>query len=142
MNKLKFISNLNNLKNGSLIKRNLNLTQFQNATSSNTNQPSYYVFDRNTKKMQRNRIALQKDAGWLKEEIGGRVADRIFDIKRNFDTIIDLGCQRGYVSKHLSKVINVFSSYLAKKLDYTVFFCKKETVKKIYMLEMADKLLV
>jgi hypothetical protein len=102
MNKLRFISNnFNRL----LIKRNSNLIQNTlNASSSNPTQPTYYVFDRNTKKMQRNTIASQKDAGWLKEEIGGRVADRIFDIKRNFDTIIDLGCQRGYVSKHLSKV--------------------------------------
>jgi NADH dehydrogenase [ubiquinone] 1 alpha subcomplex assembly factor 5 len=54
--------------------------------------------------MQRNRIAEHSDGGWLKEEIGHRVADRIFDVKRTFDTIVDLGCQRGYVTKHLSKV--------------------------------------
>ncbi len=101
--KLRLILNFNN-SNVSLFKRNFNLTQLRNLSSSNPTQPSYYVFDRNTKKMQRNRIAVHKEAGWLKEEIGGRVADRIFDIKRNFDTMIDLGCQRGYVSKHLSKV--------------------------------------
>ena len=77
--------------------------------------PSYYVFDRNVKKMQRNRIASSDSDGgvWLKEEIGHRVADRIFDIKRSFNNIVDLGSQRGYVVKHLTKVrlTHIFFSY-------------------------------
>ena len=48
------------------------------------------------------------------------MADRVFDVKRSFNKILDLGSSRGYVSKHLTK----------------------ETVKKIIMLEMADKVLV
>jgi hypothetical protein len=65
------------------------------------------VFDRNTKKIQRNSLANDpnfKDYEYIKSEIGFRLADRIFDIKRNFNSMLDLGCQRGYVSKHLTKV--------------------------------------
>ena len=61
-----------------------------------------------------------KNYEYLFDEVGFRVADRVFDIKRSFDKVLDLGCSRGYVAKHLTK----------------------ETVKKLYMLEMADKLLV
>ena len=65
------------------------------------------IFDRKVKKIQRNRIALDPnnaDYDYIKSEVGYRVADRIFDIKRSFNTILDLGCQKGYVSKHLSTV--------------------------------------
>jgi hypothetical protein len=72
---------------------------------------SMNIFDRNVKLIQRNKTALHpnyKDFDYVKEEIGARVADRIFDIKRSFNTILDLGCQRGYVSKHLTKVIFLY----------------------------------
>ena len=65
------------------------------------------IFDRKVKKIQRNKTALDPnsaDYDYVKSEVGYRVADRIFDIKRSFNTILDLGCQKGYVSKHLSKV--------------------------------------
>ncbi len=56
---------------------------------------------------------------YLKDETGFRVADRVLDIKRSFNTIVDLGCSRGYVSKHFTK----------------------ETVKKVYMLDMSESML-
>jgi NADH dehydrogenase [ubiquinone] 1 alpha subcomplex assembly factor 5 len=68
---------------------------------------SLNIFDRKVKKIQRNRIASDPsntDYDYLKSEVGYRVVDRIFDIKRSFNTILDLGCQKGYVSRHLSKV--------------------------------------
>ncbi len=97
MNRLRIFSNR-------IIINKCNVLNTKINSHSNQTPPSYYVFDRNTKKMQRNRIANESDGGWLKEEIGSRVADRIYDIKRSFNTIVDLGCQRGYVSKHLTKV--------------------------------------
>ena len=84
---------------------------------------SLYIFDRNVKRMQRDRAANEpnhKDYEYVKSEVGYRVADRIFDIKRSFNNILDLGCQRGYVSKHLTK----------------------DTVNKIHMFEMSEDLLV
>jgi hypothetical protein len=68
---------------------------------------SLNIFDRETKRSQKNLTSLDanyKDYEYVKSEVGYRVADRVFDIKRSFDTILDLGCQRGYVSKHLTKV--------------------------------------
>ncbi|CAD5121242.1 DgyrCDS9775 [Dimorphilus gyrociliatus] len=62
------------------------------------------VFDRQTKRTQRNRTAHIKDYqvyDYIKEEIGYRVADRICDIKRKFNVAVDLGCGRGHVSKHI-----------------------------------------
>lgn len=33
--------------------------------------------------------------------MGFRLADRLFDIKKEFDVAADLGCNRGFVSKHV-----------------------------------------
>lgn len=38
---------------------------------------------------------------YLKEEVGYRVADRVFDIKRQFEKAADLGCNRGFLSRHI-----------------------------------------
>lgn len=38
---------------------------------------------------------------YLKEEVGFRLSDRVFDVKRQFKNAVDLGCGRGYVSKHI-----------------------------------------
>ncbi|KAM4695143.1 arginine-hydroxylase NDUFAF5, mitochondrial isoform 2-T2 [Discoglossus pictus] len=37
------------------------------------------------------------------EEVGGRIADRVFDVARTFPLALDLGCGRGYISQHLQK---------------------------------------
>ncbi|ESO91946.1 hypothetical protein LOTGIDRAFT_121553 [Lottia gigantea] len=62
------------------------------------------VFDRNAKRMQRNRTASMEDYevyNYVKEEVGYGLADRICDIKRKFNVALDLGCSRGHVSKHI-----------------------------------------
>lgn len=62
------------------------------------------IFDRNTKLLQRERAAQIADVklyDYIKNEVGYRLADRIFDIKRNFKKALDLGCGRGHVSKHI-----------------------------------------
>lgn len=63
------------------------------------------IFDRKAKTLQKQRSASLPDVevyDYLKEEIGYRLADRIFDIKRKFNHVVDLGCGRGYVSKHIT----------------------------------------
>jgi len=65
------------------------------------------IFDRRTKKLHRDRAALTKDYetyNYLKDEVGFRLSDRIFDINKSFKVAVDLGCGFGHVSKHLSKV--------------------------------------
>nr|CAG4641025.1 EOG090X09JT [Eulimnadia texana] len=64
------------------------------------------VFDREAKKLQRDRAARAANASlydYLKDEVGYRVADRVYDINRTFANVLDLGCGRGHVSKNLSK---------------------------------------
>lgn len=63
------------------------------------------VFDRKAKVIQKQRAAMAEDCSvyeYLKEEIGYRLSDRIFDIKRQFNLVVDLGCGYGHVSKHIS----------------------------------------
>lgn len=63
------------------------------------------VFDQKTKHLQRERAGCAPDVevyDYLKNEIGYRLADRIFDIKRKFKLAADVGCSRGYVAKHVS----------------------------------------
>lgn len=38
---------------------------------------------------------------YIKDEVGFRLSDRVFDIKKKFDVAVDLGCGRGYISKHI-----------------------------------------
>lgn len=81
------------------ISSKFTLNQISNPSSS------IYIFDRHTKSLQRERALKAKDVSvydYLKDEIGYRLADRVYDIKRKFALAADLGCSRGYVSKHLS----------------------------------------
>lgn len=64
------------------------------------------VFDRTAKKRQRNVTALAGDYhvfNYLKDEVGLRLSDRVFDVNRKFKCGLDLGCGYGHVSKHLSQ---------------------------------------
>ncbi|XP_017759748.1 PREDICTED: NADH dehydrogenase [ubiquinone] 1 alpha subcomplex assembly factor 5 [Eufriesea mexicana] len=81
--------------------RNINssVTNFALPTSN-----VMYIFDRHTKLLQKERAAQAADVklyDYIKDEVGYRLADRILDIKRNFKKALDLGCGRGYVSKHI-----------------------------------------
>ncbi|KAG6455887.1 hypothetical protein O3G_MSEX009437 [Manduca sexta] len=61
------------------------------------------IFDRKSKLLQRERSAQRDDyhlAEFIKEEVGWRTADRVFDIKRTFKNAVELGASRGYVSRH------------------------------------------
>lgn len=63
------------------------------------------VFDRKAKTYHRERAAALEDTlafDYIKEEIGYRVADRVMDISRPLNVCVDLGCGRGYVTRHLS----------------------------------------
>ncbi|XP_030753976.1 arginine-hydroxylase NDUFAF5, mitochondrial [Sitophilus oryzae] len=82
------------------ISTTLPSAKFKNESGSTLN-----IFDRNTKNLQRQRAAIAEDVNlydYLKDEIGFRLADRVFDIKRKFKLAADIGCNRGYISKHIS----------------------------------------
>nr|CAG4637176.1 EOG090X09JT [Ceriodaphnia reticulata]SVE73058.1 EOG090X09JT [Ceriodaphnia reticulata] len=64
------------------------------------------VFDRQAKKLQRGRTAMNKDYrvfNYLKDEVGYRLSDRVYDINRKFKAGLDLGCGYGHLSKHLTQ---------------------------------------
>lgn len=78
---------------------------------------SLNIFDRETKRKQKNFTCSNADFKqfeYVKEEVGYRMVDRVFDIKRTFDKVLDLGCQRGYVSRHLTNVSLSLSRIHAK----------------------------
>ncbi|CAH2101794.1 unnamed protein product [Euphydryas editha] len=61
------------------------------------------IFDRKAKILQKDRAAQSDNyhlSEYIKEEVGWRTADRIFDIKRTFKNAVELGAGRGYVSRH------------------------------------------
>uniref|UniRef100_A0A0N4ZPW0 Arginine-hydroxylase NDUFAF5, mitochondrial n=1 Tax=Parastrongyloides trichosuri TaxID=131310 RepID=A0A0N4ZPW0_PARTI len=67
---------------------------------------NYSIFDRNVKKHQRNWCVSQpeyKDVQYLKEEIGYRVADKVFDLTKFNEKVLDLGCGGGFISPHMIK---------------------------------------
>lgn len=52
------------------------------------------IFDRHTKFLQRERAAANENVNlydYLKDEVGYRLADRVFDIKRTFEIAVDFG---------------------------------------------------
>lgn len=62
------------------------------------------IFDRNAKRIQKERAALDPEVAvfdYLKEEVGFRLSERILDIKRKFGKVVELGCGRGHLSKHV-----------------------------------------
>lgn len=62
------------------------------------------VFDRDAKLLQKWRASKLENPQiyqYLKDEVGYRLADRVFDIKRKFGKVVDLGCGRGSVSKNI-----------------------------------------
>jgi hypothetical protein len=66
------------------------------------------VFDRNTKRLQRNRAAIASDAhiyDYLKDEVASRMVDRVCDVARFFPAALDVGCGRGHIAKEMNSDI-------------------------------------
>jgi len=65
------------------------------------------VFDRKAKALHRDRSVIIRDDhqvfDYLKEEVGYRVYDRILDIKRHFNTVVDLSAGKGYIGRNFTK---------------------------------------
>lgn len=67
-----------------------------------------HVFDRRAKMLQRDRAAASASVGdyeRLKDEVAWQVCDRMYDIARTFPRVLDLGCGRGYIGRHLQKEV-------------------------------------
>ncbi|XP_031806944.1 arginine-hydroxylase NDUFAF5, mitochondrial isoform X3 [Sarcophilus harrisii] len=94
------------------------------------------VFDRVLKRKQKNWAAQQPEPlkyEYLKEEVGSRVADRVYDIARDFPLALDVGCGRGYIAQHLNKVYLFFFRKLLEKFS-------KQTLQKMLCLHWVNDL--
>ncbi|GIY27405.1 arginine-hydroxylase NDUFAF5, mitochondrial [Caerostris darwini] len=66
---------------------------------------SLNVFDRKAKRKHRDWCASVEDGhvyDYIKDVIGDRVADRVYDINRKFSVVVELGCGKGHITKHLT----------------------------------------
>uniref|UniRef100_A0A8B9HNR7 Arginine-hydroxylase NDUFAF5, mitochondrial n=1 Tax=Astyanax mexicanus TaxID=7994 RepID=A0A8B9HNR7_ASTMX len=66
------------------------------------------VFDRNMKKRQKSWASALQDNhkyDYLRDEVGIRVADRVYDIARTFPLALDVGCGKSHIAEHLSKEV-------------------------------------
>ncbi|XP_022070148.2 arginine-hydroxylase NDUFAF5, mitochondrial [Acanthochromis polyacanthus] len=64
------------------------------------------VFNRDMKKRQKQRVAALKDGhqyDYLRDEVGSRVADRVYDIARTFPLALDIGGGKSHIAEHLNK---------------------------------------
>eukprot|EP00096_Caligus_rogercresseyi_P005679 TRINITY_DN21651_c0_g1_i1.p1 TRINITY_DN21651_c0_g1~~TRINITY_DN21651_c0_g1_i1.p1 ORF type:complete len:239 (-),score=49.34 TRINITY_DN21651_c0_g1_i1:79-795(-) len=96
-----------------MFHRGLSLRKFSTPQKVN-------LFDRLGKLKQRERAAASpqvEDHDFLKEEIGFRVADRILDIKRKMNTLVDIGSGRGFVPRHITT--HSFDKVIATEMSPT-----------------------
>ncbi|XP_041839272.1 arginine-hydroxylase NDUFAF5, mitochondrial [Melanotaenia boesemani] len=64
------------------------------------------VFNRAMKKRQKNWAASLQDGhhyDYLRDEVGSRVADRVYDIARTFPLALDVGGGKSHITEHLNK---------------------------------------
>lgn len=68
---------------------------------------SHKVFDRRMKRQQREQTAKLEDFDtyqYVKEEIGFRMAEKVWDIKRVFHTGVELSSGTGFIAQHIDSV--------------------------------------
>ncbi|KAK4704205.1 NADH dehydrogenase [ubiquinone] 1 alpha subcomplex assembly factor 5, partial [Phenoliferia sp. Uapishka_3] len=77
-------------------------------SASSPNSP-FIVFDRDVKRLQRNRAASDKERSrltdYVKEEVAANMVDRLLDIKRRFPAVLDIGSGPGFIKEHLDPEI-------------------------------------
>ncbi|XP_005672764.1 arginine-hydroxylase NDUFAF5, mitochondrial isoform X4 [Sus scrofa] len=118
--------------------KNLGLRKVASGVSSrgSTSPRALNIFDRDLKRKQKNWAARQPEPmkfDYLKEEVGSRIADRVYDITRDFPLALDVGCGRGYIAQHLNKV----SLYHCRKPLESFF---KQTLQNMLCLHWVNDL--
>lgn len=85
----------------------------------------YQVFDRYAKRLQKDR-SVKQDGGtrsrtvdYVREEVADRMIERLLDIKRKFNTILDLGSGPG----HFSKLLEPETTKKVVMLDSSSTYC-------------------
>ncbi|XP_051775657.1 arginine-hydroxylase NDUFAF5, mitochondrial isoform X2 [Erpetoichthys calabaricus] len=76
------------------------------ALRTGSSSASMNVFDRSMKRKQKAWASALVDADkydYLRNEVGSRIADRIFDVARTFPLALEIGCGRSHIVQHLNK---------------------------------------
>ncbi|CAB5216564.1 uncharacterized protein OCT59_016503 [Rhizophagus irregularis] len=83
------------------------IKKYSTAANQQQKPSAFMVFNRETKRIQRDRSSIDieesRKVDYLKDEIAYRMVDRLLDIKRKFNTIVDLGSGCGHIIKHVDK---------------------------------------
>ncbi|XP_078805179.1 arginine-hydroxylase NDUFAF5, mitochondrial isoform X1 [Oryzias latipes] len=69
---------------------------------------SVIVFNREMKKRQKDWAASLQDGqqyDYLRDEVGSRVADRVYDIARTFPLALDIGAGKSHIAQHLTEEV-------------------------------------
>ncbi|KAJ8066382.1 hypothetical protein OCU04_005449 [Sclerotinia nivalis] len=79
---------------------------FRNYAVQSPGSPTLQVFDRHTKYLQKERAALDKEKSrqvdYLKDEVAMRLSERLLDINRHFDHVLDLGANSCNIARALT----------------------------------------
>uniref|UniRef100_A0A6Q2Z4V4 NADH dehydrogenase [ubiquinone] 1 alpha subcomplex assembly factor 5 n=1 Tax=Esox lucius TaxID=8010 RepID=A0A6Q2Z4V4_ESOLU len=80
------------------------------------------VFDRTMKRRQKKWAASQDTDkyDYLRDEVGSRVADRVYDIARTFPLALDIGSGKSHIAEHL----------------------QKEVVERLFLTDISEKALI
>uniref|UniRef100_A0A3B4CCE7 Arginine-hydroxylase NDUFAF5, mitochondrial n=1 Tax=Pygocentrus nattereri TaxID=42514 RepID=A0A3B4CCE7_PYGNA len=84
------------------------LTRLSSRLLSSRQGGTMNVFDRNMKRRQKKWASSLQEHNkydYLRDEVGSRVADRIYDIARTFPLALDVGCGKSHIAEHLSKEV-------------------------------------
>ncbi|KAF9435705.1 hypothetical protein BGZ76_005696 [Entomortierella beljakovae] len=86
--------------------QNISRTNFYSTSTATKTVPSaFQVFDRAAKQAQKERAAsnveLSRQVDYVKDEVAFRVVDRLLDIKRSFNEVVELGSGCGHIAKHV-----------------------------------------
>ncbi|KAG0000233.1 hypothetical protein BGZ79_006170 [Entomortierella chlamydospora] len=98
---------------------------------------TFQVFDREGKRLQKERAAsnveLSRQVDYVKDEVAFRVVDRLLDIKREFNEVVELGSGCGHIAKHvdsdmMKKLIMCDMSEMMLKRDKDVEYEERRVV--------------
>ncbi|XP_006817426.1 arginine-hydroxylase NDUFAF5, mitochondrial-like [Saccoglossus kowalevskii] len=95
------------------------------------------VFDRNTKRKQKNRAAVMKDNhvyDYIRDEVAFRMTDRLRDIVRKFPVALDLGCGKGHIAQNImdDMVDTLYQSDMSAEMLERSHVCENVQTIKIH----------
>ncbi|KAI0065953.1 S-adenosyl-L-methionine-dependent methyltransferase [Artomyces pyxidatus] len=90
-----------------ILRHSRYLASVSSSSINPTSVGPFQVFDRNVKRLQKDRAASHdggersRTVDYVRDEVAERMIERFLDIKRNFNSVLDLGSGAGHFSKLL-----------------------------------------